>query len=73
MKERAAGRKSMKKRRDKKAGKGGTLTRRGFAVAGMAGMGMIMASAATPKRLAANVSMKEAEYYTALDAEEKEK
>ncbi len=64
----------MEKETDKKREKARGLTRRGFAVAGMAGMGMIMARTAAPRKLAAKVSMKEAEYYTALDkAEEKEK
>ncbi|HUT53274.1 MAG TPA: hypothetical protein VM658_07775 [bacterium] len=54
----------MKKRNDKSER---ALTRRGFAVAGLAGMGMIMARAAGTRRVAANVSMKEAAHYVALD------
>ncbi len=64
----------MKRENDKNGGRERGLTRRGFAVAGLAGMGMIMARAAGTRRVAANVSMKEAAHYVALDnAKRKEK
>jgi hypothetical protein len=47
--------------------KGRKLTRRGFAAAGIAGMGLIAAGEAGAGRIAANVSVKEAAHYVKFD------